>query len=572
MINRSIIKCRPCGPLKGESHAKNPVEFQGVSTPLVKREELGLRGLLPAAYLPLDQEVERCMSRLREKPDDLEKYVYLRNIQDVNENLFYAMLTRHTAELMPIVYTPTVGKACEEFSHIYRGALRGLYLTLNDAGSIREILNNWPYSDVTTIVVTDGERILGLGDLGVNGMGIPIGKLALYSACAGIHPAACLPVHIDVGTNNEANLKDPYYLGLNQQRERGPKYDALIAEFFEAAQDKFGENVLIQFEDFGNTTAFRLLEQWQDKACTFNDDVQGTASVALAGLLSSKRITGKSLSDHTFLFNGAGEAGTGIASLIAYAVSIESGCSLEEARESIFLVDSKGLVTKNRGDFESLPHHKIPFAHDVPLTCPNLACAVNNVKPSVLIGVSAQPKTFTRGICSSMATFNDRPIICALSNPTSKAECTAEEAYTWTDGKAIFSSGSPFAPVTLEDGRTFVPGQGNNAYVFPGVGLGALASGAKRLTDHDMYVAANALAEQVTDAELESGSLYPSLDRIRNISAHVAVAVAKNAYETNVATKPRPENLLEHIQDIMYDPFDETKSKASTSTVDSFAQ
>ena len=260
MINRSI-KCRPCGPLKGESHAKNPVEFQGVSTPLVKREELGLRGLLPAAYLSLEQEVQRCMRRLREKPDDLEKYVYLRNIQDVNENLFYAMLTRHTAELMPIVYTPTVGKACEEFSHIYRGALRGLYFTLNDAGSIREILDNWPYSDVTTIVVTDGERILGLGDLGVNGMGIPIGKLALYSACAGIHPARCLPVHIDVGTNNEANLEDPYYLGLKQERERGPKYDALIAEFFEAAQDKFGENVLIQFEDFGNTTAFRLLEQ-----------------------------------------------------------------------------------------------------------------------------------------------------------------------------------------------------------------------------------------------------------------------------------------------------------------------
>lgn len=335
--------CPPCGPLKGVAHAKNPVEYHGVSTPLENRSALGIRGLVPAAYLPLELNVERCMSRLREKPSSLEKYVYLRNIQDVNENLFYAMLVKHTSELMPIVYTPTVGEACEKFSHTYRGTLRGLYISLLDAGSIREILDNWPSKEVTTIVVTDGERILGLGDLGVNGMGIPIGKLALYTACAGIHPAHQVPVHIDVGTNSETNLSDPYYLGLRQKRERGPAYDALVSEFFEAAQDKFGENVLIQFEDFGNLNAFRLLEEFKDRACTFNDDIQGTASVAVAGLLASRSITGTKLSEHTYLFNGAGEAGTGIAELISYAISIESSISVEEARKKNILGGFEGI-------------------------------------------------------------------------------------------------------------------------------------------------------------------------------------------------------------------------------------
>ncbi|KAL7530236.1 hypothetical protein ACHAXR_003380 [Thalassiosira sp. AJA248-18] len=450
--------CRLC---VGDVHAKNPVEYHGVLTPISKRDELGLRGLLPAAYLPLDLEVERMMSRLREKPDNLEQYIFLRNIQNVNENLFYAMLIKHTAELMPIVYTPTVGLGCERFSHIYCGKMSGLYISINDAGEIRRILDNWPYDKVTTVVVTDGERILGLGDLGVNGMGIPIGKLALYSACAGVHPEHCLPVHIDVGTNNEANLDDPFYLGLRQKRVRGQAYDELIADL---------ERTLIQFEDFGNINAFRLLSQWKDKACTFNDDIQGTASVALGGLLASKRLTGRSLSEHTYLFFGAGEAGTGIADLIAYAISIESGISIQAARQNIFLFDSKGLVTKTRGDCEKLRHHKVPYAHNVSreLECPDLGCAIEVVSPSVLIGVSAQPNTFNRDICSKMAELNDRPIICALSNPTSKAECTAEDAYSWTNGRAIFASGSPFDPVTLEDGRVLVPGQGNNAYIFPG--------------------------------------------------------------------------------------------------------
>jgi len=545
---------------KGVAHAKNPVEYYGVSTPIQLRDALGIRGLVPAAYLPLELNCERCISRLREKSSNMDKYVYLRHIQDTNEHLFYAMLVRYTAELMSIVYTPTVGEACQRFSHTYRGTLRGLYISLQDAGQVRQIMDNWPTSDVTTIVITDGERILGLGDLGVNGMGISIGKLSLYTACAGINPACQMPVHIDVGTNNEANLKDPYYLGLRQHRERGPAYDALVQEFFDAAQDKFGPTVLIQFEDFGNVNAFRLLKNFQHKACTFNDDIQGTASVALAGLFASESLTGKKLSDHTFLFQGAGEAGTGIADMISYAISVESDIDIQEARKKIFLVDSHGLVTKAR--LTELQHHKLNYAHECvnddvePIVCSNLLEALEYVKPSVLIGVSAIPKAFDKNMLHQMAQLNKRPIIFALSNPTSKAECTAQEAYEWTDGMAIFSSGSPFDPVTLSDGRTFSPGQGNNAYIFPGVGLGVLAAGSTKITNYDMFLAAKSLAEQVTDKELKVGSLYPPLENIRSVSAHIASTVAANSYETGVATNfPRPNDMLEYCQSLMYDPF-----------------
>jgi malate dehydrogenase (oxaloacetate-decarboxylating)(NADP+) len=382
-----------------------------------------------------------------------------------------------------------------------------------------------------------------------------LGKLALYTACAGIHPAHVLPVHLDVGTNNEKNLNDPYYLGLKQKRERGPAYDALVGEFFEAAKDKFGEDVLIQFEDFGNLNAFRLLEEWKDKACTFNDDIQGTASVAVAGLLASERLTGKRMSEHTFLFAGAGEAGTGIAELIAYAISLDCSVSIEEARKKIFLVDSKGLVTKAR--LEGLRHHKINFAHESPCECKDLKTAVETIKPSVIIGVSAQPNSFDKEVCETMAELNDRPIIFALSNPTSKAECTAEQAYNWTNGAAIFTSGSPFDPVTLEDGRRFAPGQGNNAYIFPGIGLGRLAARSTRITTHDMYVAAKALSEQVTEKDLQLGSLYPPLSEIREVSAKIAVAVALNAHETGVATDSMPDDMLTHVKSLMYDPFED---------------
>lgn len=538
----------------GSDVPRGDILYSGVSTPVERRADLGIQGLVPPAFVPLELDVKRCMEQLRSKSTPLEKYIYLAGIQDVSERLYYAMLVQHTAEIMPIVYTPTVGAACENFSAIYRGTLRGMYFSIHDAGNIRKIMDNWPSEHVTTIVVTDGERILGLGDLGVNGMGIPIGKLALYTACAGINPAHVLPVHLDVGTNNPKNIEDPYYLGLKQARERGPAYDALVGEFFEAAKDKFGEDVLIQFEDFGNLNAFRLLDEWKDKSCTFNDDIQGTASVALAGLLASEKLTGKHLSEHTFLFAGAGEAGTGIAQLIAYAISLDQSISVEEARKKIFLLDSKGLVTKHRG--EGLQHHKKDFAHDVD-ECSTLKAAIDLVKPTAIIGVSARPNTFDQEVCEKMAALNDHPIIAALSNPTSKAECTAEQAYKWTNGKAIFSSGSPFAPVTLEDGRRFVPGQGNNAYIFPGIGLGRLAARSTRITDHDMYVAAKALSEQVTQEELDVGCLYPPLSKIREVSAHIAVAVAQNAHKTGVATAPMPEDLMAHVKSLMYDPFED---------------
>jgi malate dehydrogenase (oxaloacetate-decarboxylating)(NADP+) len=426
-------------------------------------------------------------------------------------------------------------------------------LSLQDSGMIREILDHWPTNRITTIVITDGERILGLGDLGVNGMGIPIGKLALYTACGGIPPDQVLPVHLDVGTDNQENWKDPYYLGLKQARERGHSYDALIKEFVEAAQQKFGRNVLIQFEDFGNTNAFRLLRQYQNIACAFNDDIQGTAAVVVAGLMSANKITGMKMVDHTFLFSGAGEAGTGIADLIAFAISFESQLPVDEAHRKIFLVDSMGLVTKSR---QGLQDHKINYAHNVEMECPDLLSALDYLQPTVLIGVSTKPKTFNQKICEKMAAWNDRPIIFALSNPTSKAECTAEEAYTWTDGRCIFSSGSPFPNVTLMDGRTFIPSQGNTAFIFPGVGLAALIAGMSKITDHDMLLAAETLTKFVTSAHIAMGCLYPPLSEIRMVSATIAGVIALHAYETGMATKPRPKDMMAAVRAAMYDPFD----------------
>jgi malate dehydrogenase (oxaloacetate-decarboxylating)(NADP+) len=398
------------------------------------------------------------------------------------------------------------------------------------------------------------------------------GKLALYTACGGISPKHVLPVHLDVGTNNPALIEDPYYLGLKQPRVRGPEYDALVSEFFESCMDKFGDDVLIQFEDFGNVNAFRLLEQWQDRACCFNDDIQGTASVALAGLLASERVTGTQLKDHIFLFSGAGEAGTGIAELIAYAIAQEDGTTIEDARKKIFMVDSRGLITKTRWD--QLQHHKKNFAHDGIEDAPDFLSAMDIVKPSVIIGVSAQSGSFNQDVCEKMASLNEQPIIFALSNPTSKAECTAEQAYQWTDGKCLFASGSPFDPVTLSDGRRFVPGQGNNAYVFPGIGLGSIASRSTRITTHDMYIAATSLAQQVKSDQLNVGCLYPPLEDIREVSAHIAVSVVKNARTTGVARASpsmplHDDELLEYVKKFQYDPFEDPwqqELSASTET------
>lgn len=511
-----------------------------------ERDKLALRGLLPPRIFTGEEQSKRILENFHNKTDDLEKYIYMVALQDRNETLFYRTVIDNIEEIMPIIYTPVVGKACQLFGHIWRRP-RGLYLTLNDKGRIAEVLRNWPMKKVGIIVVTDGERILGLGDLGANGMGIPIGKLALYTACAGVHPSLCLPITIDVGTNNEELLNDPLYIGLLQTRLRGEVYDELIDEFIWAVQDVF-PGALIQFEDFSNQNAFRLLRKYQDQVCTFNDDIQGTASVTLAGIYSAIRITGQKLTDQKILFQGAGEAGVGIANLIVSALEAE-GMSHDEAKRKCWLVDSKGLVVKSR---DNLQDHKLTYAHDHKIVS-SLISAVETLKPTILIGVSGQPQTFTQPIVEAMGKINEQPVIFALSNPTSKAECTAEQAYSWTNGRAIFASGSPFDPVTL-NGKTYVPGQGNNAYVFPGVGLGIIESGARHVTNEMFFAAAKALAKEVSEDDLAEGSVYPPLPQIRDVSAVIASVVAEVAYERGLATVERPDDLLDYMKSRQYQP------------------
>ena len=511
-----------------------------------ERDKLALRGLLPPRIFTGEEQSKRILENFHNKTDDLEKYIYMVALQDRNETLFYRTVIDNVEEIMPIIYTPVVGKACQLFGHIWRRP-RGLYLTLNDKGRIAEVLRNWPMKKVGIIVVTDGERILGLGDLGANGMGIPIGKLALYTACAGVHPSLCLPITIDVGTNNEELLNDPLYIGLLQTRLRGEVYDELIDEFIWAVQDVF-PGALIQFEDFSNQNAFRLLRKYQDQVCTFNDDIQGTASVTLAGIYSAIRITGQNLTDQKILFQGAGEAGVGIANLIVSALEAE-GMSHDEAKRKCWLVDSKGLVVKSR---DNLQDHKLTYAHDHKMVS-SLISAVETLKPTILIGVSGQPQTFTQPIVEAMGKINEQPVIFALSNPTSKAECTAEQAYSWTNGRAIFASGSPFDPVTL-NGKTYVPGQGNNAYVFPGVGLGIIESGARHVTNEMFFAAAKALAKEVSEDDLAKGSVYPPLPQIRDVSAVIASVVAEVAYERGLATVERPDDLLDYMKSRQYQP------------------
>lgn len=384
-------------------------------------------------------------------------------------------------------------------------------------------------------------------------MGIPVGKLSLYTALAGVHPKYCLPVTLDMGTNNKEKLADPFYLGLRQPRiAPGPEVDTFVGEFITACQDAYGKNVLLQFEDFGNGNAFRLLNQWQNRACTFNDDIQGTASVVVAGLYAANRITNKKLSDHTILFFGAGEAGVGIADLIADAVVDEIKCTREEARKKIWLVDSKGLIVKNRSS-GGLQEHKLHYAHEH-TEIETLKGAIDALQPTILLGVSTMPKTFDREVVEKMCKITENPVIFALSNPTSKAECTAEECYNWSNGKALYASGSPFDPVTLADGRTFIPGQGNNSYIFPGIGLAVIATGSTRVTDNDMLIAAKALATCVTSDRLKSGCLYPPLEEIRDVSLVVATEVAKAAWDNNTATKKKPDNIIECCKQNMYVP------------------
>jgi malate dehydrogenase (oxaloacetate-decarboxylating)(NADP+) len=531
---------------RGIALLRDPALNKGTAFSERERDVLGLRGLLPPHVSTPDEQVDRVLENFRRLESPLERYLLLEGLHDRNEELFYQVVTEYPDEMMPVIYTPTVGLACQQFGHIYRNP-RGLYVSAADRGRVAEVLRNWPYRDARIIVVTDGERILGLGDLGANGMGIPIGKLALYAACAGVHPRRCLPVMFDVGTNNQSLLDDPLYLGLRQRRLTGAEYDELMAEFIQATQEVF-PGVVVQFEDFANHNAFRLLRSYRDHVCCFNDDIQGTAAVALAGVLSALRVSRGRLAEQTFLFLGAGEAATGIADLLTAAM-VADGLDEVAARGRCWMVDSRGLVVHARSD---LAEHKRAYAHEHEPAASFLA-AVDALKPTAIIGVGAAPQAFTREVITAMAAVNERPIIFALSNPTSKAECTAEQAYAWSEGRALFACGSPFDPVEL-DGSRFVPRQGNNSYIFPGVGFAVVVLQASRVTDAMFMAAARALADTVLQEDLAQGSLFPALTRVREVSAQIAVAVADVVFAEGLAGIERPADLLAYMREQMYDP------------------
>ncbi|XP_053686359.1 NADP-dependent malic enzyme-like [Sabethes cyaneus] len=536
------------GQIRGMDHLRDARLNKGLAFTLEERQLLGLHGLLAPRIKTMDEQLEICRTAFANYNHDLNKYLYLVDLQDRHEKLFFRLISENVEQMMPIVYTPTVGLACQKFGLIYRRP-RGLFVTINDRGHVFQVLQNWPESDVRAIVVTDGERILGLGDLGACGMGIPVGKLALYTAFAAIKPHQCLPIVIDVGTNNEAFLNDPFYIGLRQRRVQGCAYDQLIDEFMEAVVRRYGQKTLIQFEDFANQNAFRFLDKYRHSYCTFNDDIQGTAAVVVAGIYAAQKVTGKRVSDNNFLFFGAGGAAVGISDLLVKAMLIE-GCTSDKAYEKIWMFDKTGLVVKGRHRVES-NNHEVKYERNH-CDMDNFAEIVKEVQPSVLIGASTVANAFTPDILRTMAECNERPVIFALSNPTSMAECTAQQAYECTEGRCLFASGSPFPEVNF-NGKTYNSGQGNNAYIFPGIALGVIVSGTYHISDNFFLIAAKAVADKLTDEDLLRGSLYPPLATIKDCSLEIALGVMEYAYENGIAsTYPEPVDKLAFIKSRQY--------------------
>ncbi len=511
-----------------------------------ERDMYGLHGLLPYQVENIEQQIVRVNEQVDHFNDNINKYVYLIQLLDNNQTLFFRAIMDNPVKYFPIIYTPTVGEACQKFGQIFRRP-RGLYISIKDKNKIREILSNWNVKDVRFTVVTDGGRILGLGDLGISGMGIPIGKLALYTACAGIDPDHTLPIVLDAGTNNETLLNDPLYPGLKIQRVKGMEYDEFIEEFVRAITNVFPK-ICIQWEDFAGPNAVMILDKYREKICTFNDDIQGTAGVAVAGLISACRLTGKPITGQKFLFFGAGSAGTGIAGLLVKILQ-NNGLSSEEALSHIWMFNSKGLLVKSRTDLED---YKKVFAHDhEPVS--DFADAVRQLQPTAIIGVSAIGGAFGKDVIEAMSEFNEFPIIFPFSNPTTHSECSAEEAYKWSDGKAIFASGSPFQPVEL-NGKKFIPGQGNNVFIFPAMGLAVYATEVKRVTDEMFICAAEALAGQVSEDMLKSGLIYPPISEIRKVSINVAIKIAEHIFNDGHAGIERPESIEEFIRSEVYYP------------------
>src|SRR5215468_7904426 len=497
-----------------------------------ERQSLGIVGLVPDITESEDLQLSRVMTQLGHKNTDLDRYIYLINLLDHNETLFYRTLMSDPARFLPIVYDPTIGEACLKFGHIYRQA-RGMYLSIARRGKVKDILKNWPEKDVRFICVTDAGRILGLGDLGANGMGIPIGKLQLYTACAGVPPQYLLPMYIDAGTNNEEYLHDPLYLGMRKARPSTEELYSFVDEFVQAVQEVFPK-CCIHFEDWTGVDAVHLLERYRDRYCVYNDDVQGTAGIVLAGMINAAKIKGTKLSDEKYLFLGAGSAGIGLAGLICSAM-VKEGLQLKEAQSRVYMFDINGLLDDTRKD---LFDFQKPYAHHHAPT-KDFVAAIESIKPTTIIGVSTAGGAFNQKVVESMSRINERPVILALSNPTDHAECTPEQAYTWSKGKAIYAAGIQFPPVRLQ-AQTFLPGQANNFYIFPAVGMAIFATQASRITDEMFIEAARAVADQVPPELLRQGLLYPLQADILETEIQTAARVAKLVFDSGLARAARP--------------------------------
>jgi malate dehydrogenase (oxaloacetate-decarboxylating)(NADP+) len=513
-----------------------------------EKQALGLVGLVPDVTESMEVQVRRVMQQLGHKNSDLDRYIYLVNLLDHNETLFYRTIMSDPARFLPIVYDPTIGEACLKFGHIYRQT-RGMYLSIARRGKVKEVLRNWPVPDVRFICVTDGGRILGLGDLGANGMGIPIGKLQLYTAAAGVPPAGLLPMYLDAGTNNESLLNDPLYLGLRQARPKTEDLFSFVDEFVDAVQEVF-PNCCIHFEDWTGADAVHLLERYRDKVCCYNDDVQGTAGITLAGMINACKIKGTDLKDETYLFLGAGSAGIGLSNLLCSAL-VQQGLTLEQARSRVHMFDIKGLLESTRTD---LVDYQRPYAHPhAPMRLAEFAKSIDEFKPTTLIGVSTMGGAFGKDVVEAMARVNARPIILALSNPTEHAECTAEQAYQWSSGKAIYAAGVQFPPVAWQ-GQTFLPGQANNFYIFPAVGMAIYATKARRVSDEMFIEAAQAVADQVAPEQLRQGLVYPLQSNILETEIKTAARVAKLVFDSNLARVDRPSDYEAFIRSHVYQP------------------